>query len=208
MGVLKHVPQWYVPGHTRSVDIGELRREYSRLRKSAIRRLEAFKRTSGRELDLTETEAYQQYVTPPARLSEMTDEHMRYELAKLARWLGDSKSSVKAQQARAKAAIESLHESGYTFVNRANYINFGKFMEEYRRQRLDHTIGSPTAADLFEAVQEKKIDPSKVYTDFNDWLQNVDALKEMPFQRERSGRKSRSLKSYKMELKKNGKWKE
>lgn len=208
MAVLKHVPQWYVPGHTQSIDIGELRREYSRLRKLAMRRLAAFENTRGKDLDFTETEAYQQYATPPARLSEMTDEHMRYELAKLARWLNDSKSSVKAQRSRAKFAIESLHESGYTFVNRSNYINFGKFMEEYRRQKLDHTIGSPTAAELFEAVQDKNIDPSKVYQDFNEWLKNVDALKDSPVLRERSGRKQRSLKSYKMELKKNGKWKE
>lgn len=193
--------EWYTPLNLEKADQKEVHKEYTRLRDIAQKRLKRIENASVRDgIDWTKTEVYKQYKKGVPKLSDISKKHLPYEMAKLARWVENEQSKIGYLRKRMKSAIKNLHERGYDFINKSNYLDFTAFMEEYRAQKLDHVYGSPEAVELYGALQEKAINPESVYKDFNDWIENQQALSELP------NRKRGTLKSYKMKLTKSGRW--
>lgn len=200
---MKYPAEWYTPLNLeKKVDQSEVRREYTRLRDIAQKRLKRLENAAIRDnVDWTKTEIYKQYKKGVPKLSTISKKHLPYETAKLARWVENEQSKIGYLRKRAKSAIKKLHERGYDFINESNYMSFIEFMEEYRRQKLDHVYGSPEVVELFWALQEKTIKPESVYKDFSSWIENQQALSELPIM------KHGALKTYKMTLSKAGRWK-
>lgn len=206
MSVLKYDISFYLPSVSRNrlrgAEFKQVRSEYSRLRKIAKKRLAAFERTAGSKLDLTKSQSFKSMTaTELPKLKDVSIERLPYVLNTLARWISKPTSSVTGLRRRVKQTITSLHASGYDFVNETNIFDFSDFMEEFRAQKLDHIIGSPTAADLFMTVSEKGLDPAGVYSDFMFWLENQKKLENMPVI------KNGAFKKYRLKLKKDGHWK-
>lgn len=70
-------------------------------------------------------------------------------LADAARMLLSETGSYTGIVRKRRRDIQTLHEHGYEFVTNKNFDDFIAFMEEWRAQELDHMVGSPTAAELF-----------------------------------------------------------
>ena len=179
--VLKHDPAWYTPTHTLSsgVSSSELRSEYKRLRDVARHRLRSFETSEkgywkGSESHQQLKEAYE-----GGAMRGLSDEEIAMKLSDLSRTLSDYRSSVSTLRAQRDQALESLQQSGYEFVTKENYKDFGEFMKEYREQRLDRIYDSGDAAETYRAIRDKGLTLKSIRRDFDFWIENRDVLDEL-----------------------------
>lgn len=169
---------WYLPTNlTRQLksDPAAVRKEYTRLRDIAQKRLKRFEAAG-----LTNTQAYRKNVKHYPLLKDIKSNYeLAGRLSDLERFISAKAGSVSGQRAIRKKSIATLHDNDYTFVNEENFDDFTDFMESYRDQLYDMEYDSGDAADLFGVVVKQKIDPEKVKKDFDFWLENIDKAKGM-----------------------------
>lgn len=169
---------WYLPTNlTRQLksDPAAVRKEYTRLRDIAQKRLKRFEAAG-----MTNTQAYRKNVKHYPLLKDIkSDYELAGRLSDLERFISAKAGSVSGQRAIRKKSIATLHDNDYTFVNEDNFDDFTDFMESYRDQLYDMEYDSGDAADLFGVVVKQKIDPEKVKKDFDFWLENIDKAKAM-----------------------------
>lgn len=200
MAGLKYSASWYSPTHLRSGDVSAavIKAEYTRLRDIAQKRL---KRMAGTEF--RETETFKQNWGYFTRIRDMAGKGMKgnrispelsYKMAALARFVAAEGSTVTGMKKQREKALETLRQHGYDFVNKSNYAQFAKFMQEYRQQKLDSQFDSGEAAELYETMEKNRIDPAQVADDFEYWLQNQDVAAELKPQK---GNRKVSAKTFK-----------
>ena len=169
---------WYLPTNlTRELksDPAAVRKEYTRLRDIAQKRLKRFEAAG-----LINTQAYRKNVKHYPLLKDIkSDYELAGRLSDLERFISAKAGSVSGQKEIRKKSIATLHDNDYTFVNEENFDDFTDFMESYRDQLYDMEYDSGDAADLFGVVVKQKIDPEKVKKDFDFWLENIDKAKSM-----------------------------
>ena len=152
----------------------EIRREYSRLRDIAQKRLERLGRNEPGSF------AYRHNVGQYPTLKETGTEGARALLPRLARFIGAKTGSVTGIREQRAKALESLREHGYTFLNKSNIKQFGQFMEQFRASKGSKVIGSPTAVELFEQAKEKHMNIDQIKMQFEMWLQALPDLQQIP----------------------------
>lgn len=161
-------------------DIGAMRREYSKMRDIAQKRIKRLKKS---EFTIT----FEAYAEGVPKLSEFTDKKhgirekgaFATELSRLSRFLASPGSSVQGRIKMRKESIKSLHKSGYTFVNEKNYKKFAAFMERYRALKLDSIYDSDEVLEEYFAVGEKKgVDPNELLDEFAEWVNSQGGLEE------------------------------
>lgn len=196
---LSYDEEWYTPAHLLSGTISEqdIKKEYSRLRSIARKRLERFENT-----EWTDTQVYKQNKGRYIPVKEISSKYdLAYRLSALARYITADTSSVQGLKTQRRKSLESLHSSGYTFVNKKNFNDFGKFMEDYRSKKLDRMYDSKRVAVTFESIVKKGIDPNQIHKDFELWVSHQKELENMDI-RTKTGAKSHSAEEYRKELKK------
>lgn len=159
-----------------------LRKEYSRLRKIWYKRMRNIEKTRGQALDLTKTEIYRNMAKYPApKLEDIKSKtQFSYELSKLVRVLSDGgRGTAAGMSRRAKKAVKTLKRHGYEHISVKNVVEFGRFMEKYRAEKLDHVVGSPDAADLYNVLIKKKINPDDVWGNFEKWADSTRKLEKL-----------------------------
>lgn len=180
---LKHDMSWYVPANLRSGNIpaSEIRKEYSRLRDIAQKRLARMASTKW-----ADTQTFKQNYGFYPKLKDIKkgdgdriSSDLAYKLSALARFVSSETSTITGNERIEKRNLETLHEHGFDFVNKDNYIAFGKFMEEYRQQRQDRIYDSGDAAETYAQTERMGLDPEKVAQDFEFWLENYKELQDM-----------------------------
>lgn len=186
----------YVLKAVKPLTLEEMRHEYARLRKIALKRLSALERS-----EFKDTQTYLRNVgkyDKPA--SQLKEKELIYKLSDVARMITAETGSVRGLQRQRKKAIAKFHEKGLTFVNIHNFKEFSDFMTEYHHKSLDEMYDSERVADIFEAFEEKGIDPAKTFKDFKFWYDNRQRLKNTPKIKTRTGRKPTAA-DYKKKLK-------
>ena len=178
-GKLRYDVDWYQPSNLRfnmkQEGSKEVRKEYTRLRDIAQKRLKRM----GNSI-WSDTQTYLRNVHHYPKLKDIKSEsELAARLSDLSRFITAQTSTVSGMEAQMKKSLKTLHEHDYNFVTRENYIFFGKFMEEYRFQKLDEMYDSGDAADTFNALETQRVDPEKVKEDFEFWLQNQKVLESM-----------------------------
>lgn len=162
----------YYPEALQNYSERELRREYSRLRDVAQKRLGRLKQS---EFAGSPTVKYNEgrFV----KLSEVQNKQdLTHLLSDITRFLTASKGSVSGMKETRRKSIESLHDSGLTFVNENNFSEFTDFME-WLKDFYPH--GYPSKAlQVFEEAQEKRIDLETVKTNFDTYMENLDSYGE------------------------------
>lgn len=154
----------------------DIRKEYTRLRDIAQKRLKRMQGTMW-----TETQTYLKNVNHyPTLKNIQSDADLAKRLSDLSRFISAKTGSVSGLESQMKKSLATLSENGYTFVTRSNFIPFGQFMEEYRFQKLDEIYDSGDAADTYNLLERHRIDPSKVKEDFEFWLANREVLSQLP----------------------------
>ena len=182
-GKLKYEADFYQPSSIRNYikEGGKeaeaaVRKEYTRLRDISQKRLKRMGSTMW-----ADTQTYKRNVNHYPKLKDIqSTSELAARLSDLSRYIETQTSTVSGMERQMKKSLATLHKSGYGFVNRENYLSFGKFMEEYRLQKLDEIYDSGDAAETFDALEKHRVDPEKVKEDFEFWLANMELLKDLP----------------------------
>lgn len=130
----------YYPYRLEQIDERALRKEYTRLRKIANKRLNRLQASEYKETDLAK-----EYAGGFALLADVKD--LPRELTQLARFVASERSSVTGLKRIDKQTVETLQEHGYSFVNTKNVRQFGAFMEEMRQAGLSKLYSSEFLAN-------------------------------------------------------------
>lgn len=159
----------YYPYRLEQMDERALRKEYTRLRKIANKRLNRLQASEYKETDLAK-----EYAGGFALLADVKD--LPRELTQLARFVASEKSSVTGLKRLDKQTISTLHQHGYTFVNTKNVGQFGAFMEEMRQAGYSKLYSSEFIATWWSEIDASKRDNvSKLKQEFEHYVnQNMD----------------------------------
>lgn len=161
----------------------ELRREYSRLRSVARKRLERFQ---GSEFEDSNVYRYNKGKYVP--LSQVSNKgELVHLLSDVARFLTAEAGSVNGQRAIRDKAIATWHEKGYTWLNKSNYAAFARFLEFSRE-----FVGQPymeKAAELFRRADDQGVSVEQIRSNFEWYWKNFDPdSSEMPTSPRKRGR--------------------
>ena len=174
MGKLNEMPlAWdydiYYPYRLEQMDEGALRKEYTRLRKIANKRLARLQASKYKDTDLAK-----EYAGGFEILANVAD--LPRELTVLARFLASERSSITGLQRIEKQSISTLHQHGYTFVNAGNVGQFGAFMEEMRQAGYSKLYSSEFLANWWsEKGASMRDNVSKLKREFEKYVgQNMD----------------------------------
>lgn len=169
-GTIEHYnPQYLVNNYTPS----ETRKEYSRIRAIAVKRL-----TRLAKYGFGETPVYKYHVYNTKKLSELTEKQIPLALSHLARFLDNPLSTVTGQKALRKQKIEKLRSYGYD-VNEKNFQSFVDFMELLSQQAIDLQYDSEAVVELWEATRDK-VSPDTIAKDLESWLDNRYKISKLP----------------------------
>lgn len=159
----------YYPYRLEQIDERALRKEYTRLRKIANKRLNRLQASDYKETDLAK-----EYAGGFALLADVKD--LPRELTQLARFVASERSSVTGLKRIDKQTVETLQEHGYTFVNAKNVRQFGAFMEEMRQAGLSKLYSSEFLANWWSEKGVSKRDNAKeLKLEFEKYVnQNMD----------------------------------
>ena len=106
-------------------------------------------------------------------------EELSDRLADLASFISQKTSTLSGAKEVMYKSLETLHSNDYTFVTPENYLEFGKFMEEYRFQIQDELYDSGDAADTFGVLEKHKIPLDQIKKDFEYWIENHETLDKL-----------------------------
>lgn len=159
----------YYPYRLEQLDERALRKEYTRLRKIANKRLKRLQASEYKETDLAK-----EYAGGFALLADVED--LPRELTTLARFVASERTSVTGLKRIEKQSISTLQEHGYTFVNAKNVGQFGAFMEEMRQAGLSKLYSSEFIATWWsEKGASMRDNVSKLKLEFEKYVnQNMD----------------------------------
>lgn len=170
---------WYTPSNLKAAlendNAGAVRKEYTRLRNVAQKRLKRLKAAGYEDL-----EAYRKNINHYPVLKDIkTISELAQRLSDLSRFIKSELSTVSGIKERERKTLESLSEHGFGFVNESNLSDFGDFMEQYRDQLLDMEYDSGDAAEVYQVAIKHKLDPERVAENFELYLENLEIAKKL-----------------------------
>ena len=159
----------YYPYRLEQMDESALRKEYTRLRKIANKRLARLQASKYKDSDLAK-----EYAGGFEILANVAD--LPRELTTLARFVASERSSITGLKRMENQTIRTLNKHGYTFVNAGNVGQFGAFMEEMRQAGLSKLYSSEFMATWWsERDASKRDNVSKLKREFEEYVnQNMD----------------------------------
>lgn len=169
----------YTPGGLTMLhpdQVATARREYQRLRRVAEKRLARLG-----DSEFADSEVYRRNVGKFTPLSQVSsNRELGALLNQVRNFLDARRSSVTGQRAIIKEQIETLHEHGYTFVNKSNLKAFGQFMEAARAAAGGTLYASDRVAEIYDAAERKSIPPEQLMENFEFWRKHVETLNAAP----------------------------
>lgn len=141
----------YLPSELSKMDTRSLRKEYSRLRDIAHKRLARMG-----ESEFKTSTAYQLNVNKYKKLKNIRSEkELISRLSDLSRFVEARSSTVTGQKGIISDRLNTLHENGYNFVNRENLTEFGRFMNYIKALFPHHPSASAgDASTMFQGYRE------------------------------------------------------
>ena len=169
----------YTPLGLKAYSERELRKEYSRLRSIARKRLERLE-----ESEFVTTSIVERNQSKFRPLSSVrTEGQLRYLLSDLARFIESPQSTIRGQRARVNQTITTLHQRGYTFITKANFPRFVDYMDAIRRQKIDRLYDSERVVELFQTMERRRISPDLVLKNFREFMEMQAQIEKMPERR-------------------------
>ena len=154
----------------------EMRKEYSRLRKVANRRL---KTLSNSEIGMrSNTWKFYMNEFPSARGKGKAE--IAHRLSSAYYFLSLKSSSVTGLREMRNDFIESMHDQGYTWINKENYFDFIDFMETVKSYYDVVTYDSDRAVDVFDVMTEAGFSADDLKDDFDWWFNNYRKIRSKP----------------------------
>ena len=147
----------------------EMRKEYAYLRSVALKRVKRLDKSRFSDSDFLER--YRNTFSKPS--SQISENDLAYGLSDLYKFLSSDLSTIRGQKRYESERINGLHESGYDFIDKRNFKDFGKFMEDWRQSNESLVYGSETAATLYDEFTRLKIDPNVIKKDWQEYVNKV-----------------------------------
>lgn len=177
-----------------AVSSAELRKEYSRLREVANKRLQ---RMEGTRFEASQTYLKNagKYTTigqiekealanarnlKPEVAQKYVDSQIAKKTADLYKFLTAKTGSIRGMQKAENDLIESLRDKGFTWINKGNIQQFGEYMEYMRALHKGRQYDSERAAELFGTAVKKGINPEEISEDFEYWKEHDEELAKLP----------------------------
>lgn len=172
----------------------DVRKEYSRLRQTANKRLQrmegtryeatqTYLRNAGKYGTLEQIEkqarANAKNLKPEAA-QKYVDAVIAKKLADVYKFLTAKTGSIRGMQKVENEIIQTLNERGYTFVNKKNIQQFGEYMEYLRAVHNGKQFDSERAGELFGIAAKKGIPPEQIAQDFEYWKNHTEELAKLP----------------------------
>ena len=162
-------PQYLINNYTAS----EIRKEYSRLRAIAVKRLSRLSKAG-----FGKSSAYKYNATNTKKLSELSQRQVPLALSQLARFIDKPLSTVTGQYELRDRKIKKLRSYGYD-VTEENFQNFTDFMDLLSEQATDLQYDSDALVELWEATRYK-VSPTQLAKDLESWLNYRDKISALP----------------------------
>jgi Tfp pilus assembly protein PilO len=172
---LTYEDEIYTPEGAKSLDDADLRKEYSRLRSIAQKRLQRFVGT-----EWTDTQVFKLNAGVYKPLDQITsDRELRHLFSDVAKFVSSDTGSVSGLKKQRERAVRTLNERGYDFVNKQNFRQFADFMEYSRVANLNRMYDSKRIAEFYAASEKKLISSQELYKSFRSWLKKQKKLKKI-----------------------------
>ena len=153
-----------------------IREEYTRLRDISQKRLKRM----AKDPIFSKSDTYLKNVENFPKLKDITSPEMLADkLADLSFYISQKTSTLAGAKEVMYKSLETLHANDYTFVTPENYLEFGKFMEEYRFQIQDEEYDSGDAAETYGVLEKHKIPVEQIKIDFEYWIANRETLDKL-----------------------------
>lgn len=150
---LKYQDYVYTPAGSKAISEKALRREYSRLRAVAVKRLKRIGESEFAGYDI-----FRSYDGVFKKLAEFENERdLRYTFAKLYNFLNVKTSTIKGLKESKFKTISIYHERGYHFINDENYNDIMHFFDLLRARNLDMLYGSDKVVEELEKTQKEGV---------------------------------------------------
>jgi Tfp pilus assembly protein PilO len=162
---LTYAPEIYTPEGAKNLTDKQLRKEYSRLRSVARKRLERFQGT-----EWTDAQVYKMNAGQYKSLKNIkSDRELRHLLSSVARFVTSDTGSVSGLEKQRTRAVKTLNERGYEFVNKQNFRKFAEFMEYTRVAKLNRIYDSKRIAEFYAATEKKNLSNEQLFKAFRGW---------------------------------------
>lgn len=129
----------------------ELRKEYSRLRAIANKRITRLEKAGFGESSILER--YGQGFAKTSSIAKGDTALIKKALYEVAWFTTAERSTVSGERKAMAKEIRKLTESGYDFVTADNYYKFKRFMQEMRDSGMIDAYGSNRIAEIFPEVE-------------------------------------------------------
>lgn len=158
----------YNPQGLQRYDERTLRREYTRLRDIAQKRLA---RMGGTMFSRSET--YQQNVGQFEKTRDIkTASQLRQNLTQLARFVMAESSTIQGQKSLMQRGISKWREKGYQWVNESNWFDFVDFLE-YVKSNEEKVYDLDKAMEQFKKTIDEEGNTGDIQALFNAYQESV-----------------------------------
>ena len=147
----------------------DIRREYSRLRSTANKRLQRLQQKGFGN--------YGSFRFPTR--GERSNSSIQSSLADVSRFLRDERTTVRGEQKFVEREMQMLHEKGYDFIDRSNFYDFIQFMDEKRAEVGGRLFDSGDAADVYNQGQRLNIPTKVLKKNFDFFAENLEAMEKI-----------------------------
>lgn len=156
----------YRPNDLKRMNETDIRREYSRLKRAANRRLENLEK---RNLGTWGERRF-------ASSKNMPIEWIEQSLLDVSRWLREPRHTVRGEMAQRRAVIDALKERGIDYVDNSNFNQFTDFMNKLREQYSEKVFDSSDAVEVFGQMQRLGVDRDTVMEHYDYFAKNSEKL--------------------------------
>lgn len=157
--------QFYTPIGAKELKAEDLRKEYSRLRSIADKRIKRMGKS-----EWNDSQIYLENREGFKTLKDIkTDAELRHEFSNLARFVTSERGTVSGQNKIRKETVKTLKDRGYDFVTVKNFRDFAEFMEYARTSNLGKLYDSDKVAEVYETEEKKGTDPEELRKAYDKW---------------------------------------
>lgn len=154
----------------------EMRKEYSRLRKVARGRLRTLENSEiGRR-----SNTWRRFTDEFPSGRGKSKAEVAHRLSNVYYFLSLQESSVTGLKKIRDTFIETMHDSGYTWINKDNYYDFIEFMDTVKSYYDTVTYDSDRAVDVFDVMTQAGFSADDLKNDFDWWFENYRKIKSAP----------------------------
>lgn len=159
----------YAPSALQSRDYAELRKEYTRLRNIAQKRIKRLGETEWRTSDV-----YRQNVGKYPVLKEIGNKaELIDRLNALSRFISAERGSVTGLERERRKSVAALQSHGYTFVTTQNFRAFAEFMGWAKATYGNKAFSSERVYDVFEKAYQMRTPPEVLKKNFLWYYENI-----------------------------------